>query len=273
MRKLDRLSALISRFELSVTAAGPETANVMLRPAPPGEADADARMTAETAWRLLLSPRGRIADHAPRDAEPAAPGFSARFSWGGAANPLVAALPERLERRIARGDDLDMLARLLVSEQSADRCGAASVVDRLGEILIVRILREEIARGAAQPGLLAGLSDPRLARALVAIHESPERGWRNEDLAEIAGLSRSRFAELFHAALGEGPSAYLRRWRLGLARREIERGARVQIVARRYGYRSGEALNRAFHRAFGLSPKEIRPSGGAQAARNRSSGS
>ena len=37
--------------------------------------------------------------------------------------------------------------------------------------------------GRAEPGLLAGLADPRLCRALVAIHEAPGRAWSAADLA------------------------------------------------------------------------------------------
>ncbi|MEM7746483.1 MAG: helix-turn-helix transcriptional regulator, partial [Pseudomonadota bacterium] len=77
-------------------------------------------------------------------------------------------------------------------------------------------------------------------------------------LAEIAGLSRSRFAELFVEAVGETPLAYLRRWRLVLARKDLERGDRVQAVSRRYGYASGEAFNRAFQRFFGCAPTGLR---------------
>lgn len=83
-------------------------------------------------------------------------------------------------------------------------------------------------------------------------------GQRIEDLAKIAGLSRSRFAEVFSKAVGETPLAYVRSWRLVLARHDIERGDRIQAVAGRYGYASGEALNRAIRQRFGMSPTALR---------------
>jgi AraC-like DNA-binding protein len=52
--------------------------------------------------------------------------------------------------------------------------------------------------------------------------------------------------------------AYLRRWRMTLARQDLDRGHRVQAVARRYGYGSSEALARAFQRQFGLNPVAAR---------------
>ena len=244
MSKLDRLSAVLGRFELVVEPAPAAEATLLLW-----------RQPDQGEWLLMLSPRAPLCVARRPNGPPA---FSAAFSWGGPDNPLIAALPDCVERRLAPGEDLEMLATLLAAEQAAGRCGAATVVNRLGEVLIVRILRDEMAKGAARPGLLGALADPRLARAIIAMHEAPGRDWRNEELAELAGLSRSRFAELFLAAIGEGPSSYLRRWRLGLARRDLERGERVQTVARRYGYRSGEAMSRAFQRAFSMSPTEAR---------------
>ena len=151
------------------------------------------------------------------------------------------------------------LAQLIQAEMTAKRCGAASVVNRLGEVLVVRILRGQIEAGSTRPGILAGLSDPRLSRAIVAIHDRPGHDWRNEDLAEVAGLSRSRFAEMFLSAVGEPPVAYLRKWRLTLARQDMEKGHRVEAVARRYGYGSPEGFTRAFRKQFGTRPIALRP--------------
>ena len=58
--------------------------------------------------------------------------------------------------------------------------------------------------------------------------------------------------------MGETPQSYLRRWRMTLAHQDIERGDRVQAVARRYGYASPEALSRAFARQFEVNPLALR---------------
>ena len=55
-------------------------------------------------------------------------------------------------------------------------------------------------------GVLAGLADPRLAKALTAMHEAPKKSWTLEDLAGIAGMSRTRFAEHFRTL--DRPDAY-----------------------------------------------------------------
>jgi AraC-like DNA-binding protein len=94
------------------------------------------------------------------------------------------------------------------------------------------------------------------------MNEAPGRGWTLPDLAAEAGMSASRFAETFPQVMGETPLAYLRRWRMTLARRDLARGERVQAVARRYGYASGEALSRAFRRAHGITPLDARQGAG-----------
>ena len=53
----------------------------------------------------------------------------------------------------------------------------------------------------------------------------------------------------------------LRNWRLILARQDIEGGARIQSVARSYGYGSPEALSRAISQAYGTSPLQLRKAG------------
>ncbi len=195
----------------------------------------------------------------PRDAS-IAPGKSQvlialRVDFGSKTSPLRTALPNRVVERIEPNSDLANLVNLLVSEQEAPRCGAPAVLCRLGEVLVVRILRMQLERGATEPGLFAGLAHPRISHAILAIHQDPERLWQNRDLAERAGLSHSRFKELFAAIVGETPMGYLRRWRMALARADLERGDRVARVAYRYGYRAADAFSRAYLKEFGIRPR------------------
>lgn len=242
MLAFDRLTTLIERFSLQVRPAAPEAATLVV--------SGDAAGAAAHVW---LGPPGAAAPESAGE-----PVFAALVDWGGAANPLMAALPDRVGLDLAGDPEAASLVALMRSEQAAARCGSASVVNRLGEVLIVRLLRAQIEAGSTEPGLLAGLADPRLSRAIVAMHGSPSRAWRNDDLAAIAGLSLSRFAETFLATVGETPAAYLRRWRLILARQDLAKGDRVEAVARRYGYGSAEGFGRAFRRRYGVNPLAVR---------------
>ncbi len=243
MSDCDRLEALLSRFAMSVS------------PAPDGDGNLAILGCPETGepTMAVFAPR---AEARCCNGEPLL--VSAHATWGGDANPLLSALPAKICFETSGDEEMTLLLRLFKAEVERRRCGARPILSRLGEVLVIRLLRREISKGATTPGLVAGLADPRLARAIVAMHEEPGRSWRNEDLAEEAGLSLSRFAESFLKTVGETPQSYLRRWRMTLARQDIERGERVQTVARRYGYASPEALSRAFSRQFDVNPLAIR---------------
>ncbi|MAN79270.1 MAG: cupin [Rhodospirillaceae bacterium] len=244
--RYDRLSALISRFDLRVLRV------------PLGEGNMVVFGESETGQpgRVEIRTRGGVPTAGPNETSVAA----CTIDWGGPANPLMAALPATVSIPI-RDAETRALLDLFLAEAGGRRCGSDKVLERLAEVLVIRLMRQQIEQGAAEPGVLAGLADPRLSRAISALHEDPGKPWSNGDLAAIAGMSLSRFADAFRAVVGEAPQSYLRRWRMTLARQDMDRGARVQAVARRYGYASSEALSRAFHRQFGVNPTELRRTG------------
>ncbi|MDC0657329.1 AraC family transcriptional regulator [Leisingera sp. SS27] len=239
---MDRLTTLMDRFQLAVQAAPPARANLI--------ALADA---AGKPVQILYCTRGPLADPAL-----GAVMWAARVEWSGQSNPFLAALPPMVEYDVSSNAEAQGLIRLMRDEAEGRHCGAQSVINRLGEVLIVRLLRSQIQKGATEPGLLAGLADPRLSRAIVAMHDHPGRLWTNADLAQEAGLSLSRFAEVFAAEVGETPIGYLRRWRLILAHQDLVRGDRVEAVARRYAYTSPEGFTRAFRKVYGVAPVSLR---------------
>lgn len=206
-----------------------------------------------TPTRVFFSPTGRAV------AEP----FGERVlvetevDWGGAANPLLAALPSTLALPVDDPETL-LLLQVFLAEAKGARCGSGTALSRLAEVLVIRILRMQIERGSTEAGLIAGLANAKISRAIVAMHDDPGRAWRNDDLAALSGMSLSRFCDVFRNLVGQTPQSYLRHWRMILARQDLDGGARVQSVARRYGYTSPEALTRAFQREYGQSPSELK---------------
>ncbi|MEM5709774.1 AraC family transcriptional regulator, partial [Elizabethkingia meningoseptica] len=89
----------------------------------------------------------------------------------------------------------------------------------LVEVMLIEALRwKPAADRAPVAGLLAGLADARLARALRRIHDDVSRRWTIADLGAEAGLSRAAFAARFTQVLGVPPMEYVSRWRMTLAR-------------------------------------------------------
>ncbi len=170
-------------------------------------------------------------------------------------NPLASALPEMVVLPLSELGEAASLLDLLFAEAFAQRCGRQRVVDRLFEVVIVYLLRHLMNTGAVEHGLLAGMAHPRLAKALVAMHESPQSPWTLESLGERAGMSRSHFAACFHEAVGATPGDYLARYRICVAQTLLREGQALKFVAGAVGYGSTAALSRAFSALCGQSPR------------------
>jgi len=211
----------------------------------------------ETPTRVIFSPSGQAVSKPSGEKVL----IEANVDWGGAANPLLVALPPMLDIPVS-DDQTVQLLQVFLAEAAGARCGSDSALNRLAEVLVIRMLRSQIEKGTAEPGLLAGLADHKISRAIVAVHENPGQSWSNEQLAQTAGMSLSRFCDVFRRIVGQTPQAYLRGWRMTLARQDLDRGARVGAVALRYGYSSPEALARAFQRQFGMCPSELKRNAG-----------
>lgn len=134
--------------------------------------------------------------------------------------------------------------------------GGALMISRLIDLVVIRILRTWVHQGTAS-GWLRGLSDARIARALKAIHETPGRQWRIDNLAEVAGMSRSNFCERFSTLVGRSPLRYQNEWRLTLAKTMLaKQDGRIGEVGFAIGYESEAAFSRAYKAFFGRSPRD-----------------
>lgn len=146
---------------------------------------------------------------------------------------------------------------LMNSEIERDIIGSEIVSSRLADVLLIEAIRA-YSGGVAQveTGWLGALSDPRLGRALRAIHDDVAQPWTVAQLAGEAGMSRAAFSAEFTLRVGQPPLAYLRAWRLNIARAALTGGnATVASIASKVGYTSQSAFGYAFRRAFGSPPK------------------
>ncbi|WP_227815199.1 AraC family transcriptional regulator [Nitrogeniibacter aestuarii] len=183
--------------------------------------------------------------------------FCATVGLGqGELNPLVRALPRVITRPLLAVPSISATLDLLIDEATGAHCGWQAAADRLFEIVLIQLLRHLMDEGQMHTGLLAGLSDPRLAKAITAVHESPASPWGLETMASAAGMSRARFAAHFHAVVGEPPGQFLSRWRTGVACTLLRRGKPVSVVANEVGYGSATALGRAFRAHLACTPRE-----------------
>jgi AraC-like DNA-binding protein len=149
---------------------------------------------------------------------------------------------------------LSALVRLVREEEVSGHAGRDLVLARLIEVLLIEALR--VNRGSGAPsGLMRGLSDPRIAGALRHLHANPQRSWTAEELAGLAGMSRSAFFDRFFRMVGVRPMEYLVGWRMALAKNLLRsRSLSLDEVAHRVGYGSASTFSIAFSRHVGQPP-------------------
>jgi AraC-like DNA-binding protein len=182
---------------------------------------------------------------------------------GSQASPLLLSIPPVL--RVRRNDPTtaDWLNGVLASlgaELARPRPGAAAILAALADLLVTQIIREYlVSLGSADHPEIAGLRDPRIAKAVRLAHTNPAHSWTVEELAAEVAMSRSAFAASFRQLTGESPMRYVTRCRLARAASYLaDGGVSVSEIARRTGYDSESSFTKAFARHFGMAPGAYR---------------
>lgn len=181
---------------------------------------------------------------------------------GQVSHPLLDALPDivHIPGR-HRSSTLWHLVALIDDEIRHTRSLSGPVVDRLTEVLFLRLLRECVARVVAPQGYIAALQDHRLSRALQLIHQKPDQEWSLEGLAGAVCMSRATLARHFKEAVGIAPIEYLMQWRLLKAHELVKYStASLERIAGEVGFASAQTLARSFKRRFGYTPSSLRQS-------------
>lgn len=180
----------------------------------------------------------------------------------GSSHPLLRSLPSLLHVTARLRSEtywLDEALRLMGRQMSEENPGSLAVVRRMSEIIFIETIRCCADQSEHLAGVLEALSDPKISRAIQAMHANLAMHWTVESLANEAAMSRSRFADRFQQLVGCGPLTYLSDWRLQKARGLLhDRHVSIQEVAGRIGYRSPAAFTRAFANMFGESPSRYR---------------
>jgi AraC-like DNA-binding protein/quercetin dioxygenase-like cupin family protein len=213
------------------------------------------------AGDVALLPAGR--GHVLHVTEPDARWLTGTFVYDGAtANRLLTALPDVIafERLRERGYEwFDVSYRLIAKERREPTPGSAVMISRILDLMYIQMLRLWATSTESTPGWLRAGMDPDIGGVLDAIHADPGRAWSNAEMARCAHLSRTTFTERFTRILGQPPMTYLTELRMELARELLLGSTETsKQVARRTGYQSDAAFNRAFTRHHGRSPGQWR---------------
>jgi AraC-like DNA-binding protein len=167
----------------------------------------------------------------------------------GMLNPLTASFPEPFVIPIDTLPELAPTLELLFSESSSDLPGRQTALDRLFEYVLVLLFRSAMNMRLVDSGVLLGLSDPRLSKAIEVMHRHPERSWSLEELAQQAGMSRARFAAHFRKVVGTTPFDYLTNWRLGIAQTMLRKRQLTQTDRHRRRIHQRHSFDAGLHPA------------------------
>lgn len=154
------------------------------------------------------------------------------------------------------------IVNLIAYEAASRQAGTEVMLRRLTEMLFIQAIRLWINQQAGESGgWLGALRDQAINTALGLIHQSPERGWKVEELADAVALSRSAFSARFTSLVGEPPMKYLTHWRMNRATRLLKNDIKMDQIARQLGYDSEVAFRKAFRREIGVPPAQYRLQG------------
>ncbi|GLQ88018.1 AraC family transcriptional regulator [Dyella flagellata] len=175
-------------------------------------------------------------------------------------HPLSRALPACFVVRDAQAHSLFRhLSTMMVEIAKSEVPGRKVLLNKLADTLFTLAVCDYAHRHAEQQGLFASLADSRICKSLQAVHQEPGHPWTIENMAALACMSRSAFAERFTQLMNVPPMQYVTQWRVNVAERLLhDPELSVASIAERLGYSSEAAFRRLFKRVSGICPGRVR---------------
>ena len=177
-------------------------------------------------------------------------------------HPLIDALPAFIHIRNygeVSGHWMENTLRVIGTEAGTNQLGSDLIALKLSEIIFAQALRAYLSTADKDLPVLAGFTDPKIAQVLHAMHRAPEKQWSVDELAKVAGLSRTSFAQLFLKLMSMTPMAYFTHWRMQIAAHKLRTTDESIInIAEEVGYGSEAAFGRVFKKYQQLAPATFR---------------
>ncbi len=177
-------------------------------------------------------------------------------------HPILDALPSVLHFSNIQDDDpIWKIITLIDDEMSEHHLGQASIVDRLTEVLFLKLLGMHALDDKQATGLFSAFHNHRVYQALKLIHQFPEKKWSLDLLGEKVGMSRATLTRQFNGTVGMPPMTYIANWRMAKAYHLVKySNDRLEEIAEKVGFSTARTLNKAFQRYHGFTPNELRQS-------------
>ncbi len=149
----------------------------------------------------------------------------------------------------------------MMQELRQSEPGGHLVIQNLAIMILVQALRMYLAEGSQdRVGWLFALTDRQMGLAIQSMHDNPGYRWTLQELAKLAGMSRSIFAQKFKKTVGESAINYLTRWRMLLsAERLVTFNDSLSNIAPSVGYESESAFLCRVQKGAGVLTSAICP--------------
>jgi len=175
---------------------------------------------------------------------------------------LIEALPSHIHIKNygeASGIWLENTLKIISLETGRGQMGSDLIALKMSEIIFTQVLRTFLQNEGPKLPVLAGFADAGIGRALTAVHKEPGYHWTLENLAAIAGMSRTAFATRFSHFVTMSPLEYITHWRMQIARQQLTNSNDPIIkIAETVGYQSEAAFGRVFKKHHLKAPASYR---------------
>lgn len=157
------------------------------------------------------------------------------------------------------GGSLPLLGTAMAEELRHPSAGSNAMIAALARLVILVVLRGQLARKDGCSPLSLIMRNPQLCGAIMAIVGRPGAPHSIDSLSRAAGMSRSGFNRQFTASYGCSPMDFVQSVRLRAAARMLT-GSELPVksIASRVGYSSRSHFSRAFTAHFGIDPTGYR---------------
>lgn len=158
-------------------------------------------------------------------------------------------------------DKLDSPLKSALAELVTADVGMGAMTASLIKEVLVKVLRRSLKSPERWLERFPAFSDQRIARALADMIAEPSAPHTVQSLANVAGLSRSRFMHRFGALVGMSPVMMLRQLRMREAAYFLKSDhLPIEAIARAVGYETVAGFSRAFRAEYGVEPLYYRAS-------------
>ena len=177
-------------------------------------------------------------------------------------DPMPSVPPTRLNRLFRPSDTTRIPS--LIEQARRERDEGLLHCDRIAALLVDRLLAfvfgDASDTGAASgSGVISGRQRRALFRMREQVGEDLSYAWTVDDMAEMAGLSPSRFFTVYKQLFGASPMDDLIAERMDRARWLLRNEPiSIAVVAERCGFASIYHFSRTFKKRVGSSPTQFR---------------